>query len=139
MIWRLKFQRITKFETDNKRYRVSNLTQWRLLHSKILFIKLVSCHYQTRRKQDESISITFQTFYKGCAVQVEGVQQRLRKTLCSPFLNLHCRCISERTAHSQPILHTISLYCTNYIRGAETLFLEVQDFREPTNPSFSQD
>ena len=52
------------------------------------------------------------TLYKICAVQAEGVQYRLRETLCSASPSLCCGCALACTVHPQPVLHTLSLYCT---------------------------
>ena len=59
------------------------------------------------------------TLYKVCTVQAEDVQYRLKETLCSASLSLYCT-PSTCSAHPQPLLHTLCLYCTYFIQGDYT-------------------
>ena len=56
-----------------------------------------------------------------CAVQAEGVQYRLRDAEQRVSFSLYCTSLACTSGVLQPVLHTLSLYCTYFIQG--NLFL----------------
>ena len=63
------------------------------------------------------------TLNNGCLItHIKCVQYRLKETLCSASLSLHCTPLACTAGVPQPVLHTLSLYCTPSVCIAHTLY-----------------